>query len=196
MNVPELARAPRHIGLLIFACAVCASMAGYNADSPSNDGRAKDTVVYGDLLSRYQSDDRDVLRMRTDAARNRLWVLTLANVHVYDIAGRMLLRRIRLPEWSVADFDYALPPDLALDHHGAAFVSNNVEPRLLEVDPSTFQTREHQLRLTSRKQWETGFGSLRFAPDGTLLAVSATGRSGFRIDLLNGNAQEIQSTSH
>jgi hypothetical protein len=134
--------------------------------------------------------------MRTDAARNRLWVLTLENVHVYDIAGRMLLRRIRLPGWSVADFDYARPPDIALDDRGTAVISNNVEPRLLEIDPSTFQTKEHQLRLTSPKHWETGFGSLQFMRDGTLLAVSTTGEAVFRIDLRNGKAQEIQSTSH
>jgi hypothetical protein len=196
MSVPEFARARRYIGPLMVALAVCTFMAVYNAGSASNDGRAKDGVAYRDLLNRYQSDDRDVLRMRTDAAHNRLWVLTIENVHVYDTATRMLLRRVRLPEWSVADFDYALPPDIALDHRGTAFISNNVEPRLLEVDPSTFQTKEHQLRLTSRKQWETGFGSLQFARDGTLLAVSTTGGAVFRIDLRNGNAQEIQSTSH
>jgi hypothetical protein len=118
-------------------------------------------------------------------------MLTLADVYVYDGARDTRVRRIALPNWSVIDFHYALAPDLVLDRRGVAFVSNNVQPRLLEIEPSTFHTKEHQLRVVSRRQSETGFGPLRLASDGALIAVSATGHSVFKIDLREGTAREI-----
>lgn len=150
---------------------------------------------YDTLLQNHQRGDLDVLRVREDAARRRLWVLTDRNVYVYDTAGRTLIRRIEMPNWSIADAAFMCPPDIALDARGAAFVSNNVLPRLLEIDPVAFRTREHQLRLVSRKQWDVGFGGLAFAADGTLYALSAVAGSVFRIDLANRNAVEVAAAA-
>jgi hypothetical protein len=146
---------------------------------------------YGGLLEKHQRGELQALRIREDAERHRLWVLTLEHVYVYDTKNLTLIRRIRLPNWSVADFDFMCPPDMALDRAGTAFVSNNVQPRLLQVDPANFQKKEHQLRLISDKQWEIGFGALAFGPDGTLFALSALAGSLFKIDLASRTASEM-----
>jgi hypothetical protein len=118
-------------------------------------------------------------------------VLALEHVYVYDTERRTLLRRVTLPNWSVADFDFMCPPDMVLDRTGTALVSNNVQPRLLQIDPTDFQTREHYLSLISQKQWEIGFGALAFESNGTLFALSALGGSLFKIDLAQQTAEEI-----
>jgi len=74
----------------------------------------------------YAMDERDSLRIRTDASRSRHWVLGLDHVRVYDTASKKLIRQITLPNWSVARF--ICEPDIALDKSGSAFVSSNVEP--------------------------------------------------------------------
>lgn len=142
-----------------------------------------------DLLLQHQSGERQALRVRADPSRHRLWVLTVSDVYVYDTRRVALIRRIPLPQWSVADFMCA--PALALDRRGAAFVSNNVQPRLLEIDPDTLRAREHALRLVSAKKWDIGFGALAFGQDGSLFAVSALAGALFKIDLASGRAKEI-----
>jgi len=144
---------------------------------------------YADLVERHQRGDRQALRIREDVDRHRLWVLALEHVYVYDTRKLTLIRRIRLPGWSVADF--MCPPDLALDRRGNAFVSNNVQPRLLQIIPASFQKKEHQLTLISAKRWEVGFGALAFGSDGTLFALTGLAGSLFKIDLASGNATEI-----
>jgi hypothetical protein len=149
---------------------------------------------YGSLLRQHQHDDQYAVRIQEDVARRRLWVLSLQHVYVYDTEKLELIRRIRLPGWSVADVDFMCPPDMVLDQRGTAFVSNNVEPRLLQIDPVTFQEKEHQLRLISKKRWDIGFGGLAFGSDGTLFALSALAGSVFRIDLASRSAREIALT--
>jgi hypothetical protein len=172
-------------GFAVFACAA--------APEPS----ATSASVYGDLLRKHQPTDLEVLRMRSDKARQRLWVLTTENVHVYDLQARTLLRRIALPNWSVADFAYACPPDMILDNRGAAFISNNVQPRLFEIEPN-LRAHERELVVVSRRRSEVGLGSLEIAPDGMLFAMSATGGTVFRIELTRGIAAEvtISDTAH
>jgi len=174
------------IAALVFACA-----ATYSAAAVEKRSDTGDKAPHSELLTRYQPADRDIVRMRPDVRRQRLWVLTPDSVYIYDTAARTLLYRIQLPAWSMADVEYALPPDLVLDDRGVAYLSSNVEPRLLEIEPATFQVKEHHLRLMPRAEAETGFGALRFAPDGALLAVSTTARSRFRIDLQTGSAREM-----
>jgi hypothetical protein len=145
---------------------------------------------YSDLLEKHQRADRHALRIRADAERHRLWVLTLEYVYVYDTKTRKLIRRIRLPNWSVANF--MCPPDMALNQGGTAFVSNNVQPRLVQISPVNFQKKELQLRIISKKgEWEIGFGALAFGSDGTLFALTALAGSLFKIDLASRNAKEI-----
>ena len=105
-----------------------------------------------------------------------------------------LIRRMSLPRWGVVASDYACPPDLAIDSGGVAFVSNNVQPRLLQIDPVDFQITEHEFSLVTDKQWDIGFGALAFGPDGSLYAFSALGGLLFELDLVNQNAREIPSS--
>jgi hypothetical protein len=181
------------IGALL-ASALCAFGLVHCLAPSTGAGQTHEAVTYRDLVNADGDSDPEIVRVRGDAVRNRLWVLTVENVYVYDTAERILLRRFRLPDWSVADFQYALAPDLVLDSRGRAFVSNNVEPRLLEIDPESFETKEHHVRLVSRTHLETGFGALQFRPDGALVARSTLGESTFSIDLANGEARELPSS--
>jgi hypothetical protein len=190
MNAAERPRFPARLVTLIlvpviFACATV------RADRTPQAVYRTGAADYALLLERYQARDDPVIRTRIDANRSRLWVLTVGNVYVYDIAARTLLHRVRLPNGSVADFTYARPPDLIVNMHGAAFISNNVEPRLLQIEPSNFRVKAHELRIVSPKQAETGFASLRFGRDGTLLATAAVAGSTFRIDIDAGTAEEL-----
>jgi hypothetical protein len=142
------------------------------------------------ILEQHHPGGRSVLRVRADRERQRLWVLTLDNVYVYDTRELALIRRIRLPEWFVADFMCA--PDMIVDKSGTAFVSHNVQPRVVQIGGHDFEVKEHQLQLISGKQWEIGFGALAFGPDGTLFALSALAGSLFRIDLGRATATEIE----
>jgi hypothetical protein len=148
---------------------------------------------YAALLEKHQPDDPHVLRIRADEERHRLWVLTLERVYVYDTRALTLIRRIGLPDWSVADFDFMCPPDIVLDQRGTAFVSNNVQPRLLQIG-ADFETTEHQLTLVSGKQLDVGFGSLAFGPNGDLFGLSAVSGLVFKIDLGSRDAREVVSS--
>jgi hypothetical protein len=161
--------------------------AGLPRDTPSTRPAPERTI-----LEKHHRDDATVLRVRRDSGRQRLWVLTLDHVYVYDIESLELIRPIRLPEWFVADFMCA--PDLVVDRSGTAFVSNNVQPRIVQIGADDFRVIEHELRLVSAKRWDIGFGALAFGTDGTLFGLSALAGSLFRIDLPQGTATEIKSS--
>lgn len=129
------------------------------------------------------------LRMRVDTARDRLWILTPDHVDIYDIKEKRLIRRIALPGWSVAD--YICQSDIALDRSGAAFVSDNAQPRLWHIDADSFQLKEHGIRLISKEHWNIGFGGLAFAADGTLFGIDASGRSLWVIDIGRKSAHQV-----
>ena len=143
------------------------------------------------VLSAHEWGAGEPVRARIDAPRQRIWLLTLDHVHVYDMRSLARVGRFELPSGSMAAF--ICPPDLVLNESGVAFVSNNVQPTLLEIDLATKSIREHRLATVSSKQWEIGFGRLLFGPDGTLFAVSAAGRTSWRIDVTAGVAHEIAS---
>lgn len=163
---------------------------GSTNQNPVDSANSTRHIPYGDLLEKHKRVDREALRLRVDTKRHRFWVLTLEDVYVYDTRTLELIRRIRLPDWYVADI--MCPPDMALDQRGNAFVSNNVQPRLLQIDSANFQKKERELTLISRRKgWEIGFGGLAFGSDGTLFALTALGESLFKIDLASGTAREI-----
>ena len=134
---------------------------------------------------------QDALRVRTDAARGRLWVLGVDDVRVYDAGGKRLIRRVVLPGWSVAHF--VCNPDLALDRSGAAIISSNVQSRLWRVDGETFAVTEREIALTGRERWEAGFGGLAFAADGSLLALTANANSLWKVDVAQARASLVES---
>ena len=134
--------------------------------------------------------DQQVLRVRVDASRNRLWVLGLGHVDVYDLAKKHLIQRILLPEWYVAEL--ICQPDMAVDPSGTVFISHNLQPKLLQIHPDTFQLKEHVIRLVNKEHWDIGFGRLAFGADGTLFAATASGASLWSIDFGTASARQIE----
>lgn len=128
----------------------------------------------------------DGFRIRRDAVRNRIWLLGLDNVRVYDGQSKRLIRNIALPSWSVARF--ACDPDMVLDGSGSAIVSSNVESRLWRIDADSFEVREHPITLQGRERWDVGFAALAVGADGTLLALTSVSKSLWKIDLGTGSA--------
>ena len=133
-------------------------------------------------------DAPDVLRVKIDAARDRVWVLRLDEVHVYDRQTRRLMRRISLPSWSVADL---CGPGIVFDSSGAALISHNLEPKLWRVDPNVPEVREHTIRLIGGEKLDVGFGSIVFGSDGFLYGVASSGHSVWRIDIRSASAVQV-----
>lgn len=146
--------------------------------------------VHAQSPAAFRGADGEVLhdgfRIRRDAARNRIWLLGLDNVRVYDGQSKRLIRTIALPSWSVARL--ACDPDLVLDRSGSAIVSSNVQSRLWRVDADSFEVKEHPITLQGRERWDVGFAALAIGADGTLLALTSVSKSLWRIDLVKGSA--------
>lgn len=136
---------------------------------------------YGNGRNPAYPDEPGALRYRTDTARGRLWVLGLDYVRVYDALTKKLIRQINLPNWSVARF--VCKPDMVIDSSGSAIVSSNAQARLLRIEASGFEVKEHEIRLQGREGWDVGFGALAYAADGTLFAVTSTGGSVWSVDI-------------
>lgn len=170
-----------------------AAMAGCGIDGISAHNSPAGRTDGADLqMESYGMIERDALRIRKDTLRNRLWVLTLEEVRVYDTAKnrKRLIRKIELPNWSVAQF--ICNPDMVLDSAGSAIISSNVQARLLLIDGDSFELRAREITLREREQWETGFRALTFAADGSLLALASMGGSLWKIDVTNADANMIR----
>ena len=126
-------------------------------------------------------------RIRRDAERDRIWLLGVNNVRVYDGQSKRLIREIELPNWSVARF--ACDPDMVLDASGSAIVSSNVQPRLWRIDASSLEVSEHAITLEGREGWDVGLGALAINTDGALLALTSVSESLWSIDLGKGSAR-------
>ena len=158
-------------------------MAGCSQDQRAAQGQAE--FSGGDVL-------QDGFRIRRDAARNRIWLLGLDNVRVYDGQSRRLIRTIALPSWSVVRS--GCDPDMVLDASGSAIVSSNVQPRLWRIDAGSLEASEHLITLEGRERWDVGFGALAVNADGTLLALTSVSDSLWSIDLGKGSAREFVPT--
>lgn len=137
--------------------------------------------------------DGDILqggiRIRRDAVRNRIWLLGLDDVRIYDGQSNRLIRTIALPSWSVARF--ACDPDMVLDRAGSAIVSSNTEARLWRIDAGSFEVSEHPIRLEGRERWDIGFAAIAISVDGALLALTSVSESLWKIDLNKGSARMV-----
>ena len=129
---------------------------------------------------------QDGIRIRRDAVRNRIWLLGLEDVRVYDAANERLIRRVALPNWSVAR--YACDPDMVLDESGSAIISSNVQARLWRIDGGTLTVSERDITFHERENWDVGFAALVPAGNGKLLALTSLGGSLWSIDLNKGIA--------
>ena len=151
---------------------------------------AQDIARYAPLLKSHEQGEQRALRIKVDATRNRLWVLGLEHVYVYDITGKQLIRRVLLPNRSVAGF--VCSPDMALDRSGSAFISSNVESRLWRIDAEDFGIKAQEITLHAGAGRDIGFGALAFATDGALFALTAHEGSLWRIDAVTLIASEIE----
>jgi hypothetical protein len=133
----------------------------------------------------------ELLRVRTDALRNRVWVLDLDGVGVYDRIDRSLIRRIPIPPWSVARG--VCLPDMALDRTGSAVIASNAQSTLFRIDAVTFEIDVFEIRLRGKEDWDIGFGALAFDADGGLHGLVAFGNSLWRIDLERKSAEMIEA---
>jgi len=131
--------------------------------------------------------------VRADPARNRLWVLDLEVISVYDNTNGRRLRRIVLPEWIVLPKQYSCLPDLALDSSGTAFVSSNALPVLWRIDPQRYEVTRIELALDTDTDKDVGFTGLSFAGDGTILAAGAMASALWQIDTSAASARKIAS---
>jgi len=152
--------------------------AGCSRDVPPQ-GPAATRAGHGSLL-------QDGIRIRRDAARNRIWLLGLEDVRVYDAGSERLIRRVALPNWSVAR--YACDPDLVLDESGSAIISSNVQAKLWRIDGDTFTVNVHAITLHERENWDVGFAALAPVGNGKLLALTSLAGSFWSIDLNKGIA--------
>ncbi len=173
--------------VLLFAVNLMVSCS--NERYPTSDSPADHAVGNNALLKEYGMSARDAFRIKTDAARNRLWVLGPDDVRVYDSAKKRLIRKIALPNWSTARF--VCPPDMVLDPSGSALVSSNAQSRLVRIDASSFELTEYEIRLHEKEQWDTGFGALVFGNDGALFAVTSSAGSLWKIDLGKASARTV-----
>ena len=157
----------------------------------SSTGRADSADLRQDSQG---TSERDVLRIREDLLRNRLWVLALDEVRVYNTAttGKRLIRKIALPNWSVVGFRNVCMPDMALDRAGSAFISSNGQARLLRIDADRFDLKDYEISFHEREGWDIGFGALGFAADGTLFARTTPGGLLWKIDITKASAVMIE----
>jgi hypothetical protein len=146
-------------------------------------------VGSADLRNEKQGG-QDVLRIREDLVRNRLWVLTSSDVRVYNTAatGKRLIRTIALPNWSVVGFRNVCMPDLVLDRSGSAFIASNGQARLMRIDADRFELKDYAISFRERDGMDIGFGALAFAADGALFARTTPGGMLWKIDLARSSA--------
>ena len=151
-------------------------------------GCSRDVPAQGPAATRagHASLLRDGIRIRRDEVRNRIWLLGLEDVRIYDATNERLIRRVALPSWSVAR--YACDPDMILDESGSAIISSNVQARLWRIDGGSFTVSERDIRLHERENWDVGFAALAFAGNGKLLALTTLAGSSWSIDLDKGIA--------
>lgn len=164
----------------VTAIAGCGDIEKSSQNSPA--GRADSADLRQDSQG---TSNPDVLRIREDVPRNRLWVLTPDEVRVYNTAttGKKLIRKIALPTWSVVGFRDVCMPDMALDRAGSAFISSNGQARLLRIDADRFDLKDYAISFHQREGLDIGFGALAFAADGTLFARTTPGGMLWEIDI-------------
>ncbi|HEV3484582.1 MAG TPA: hypothetical protein VG106_04185 [Vicinamibacterales bacterium] len=167
--------------------------AGCDQSSTSSRDMARPAASRAATLASYGELEGVALRVRTDSARGRVWVLDDGQVRVYNAANRRLIRRIALPDWFVSSG--ACEPDLVLDRSGSAFISSNVVTTLWRVDGDTLRVRQHDVSLWDEwKHRDVGFGALAFGHDGALYALTSSWGAVWKIDLAAGAAKPIHAS--
>lgn len=146
----------------------------------------------GDAERLHRSHGNSILRVRLDAPRQRLWILDIGNVHVFDLAKNRLIRSIALPNWFYTGHGANCLPDLQLDPHGAAFVSDNIQPKLWRIDADNYSVYERSVGLDSQRGVDVGFSALAIGEGGVMFAAMAAPGTLWRVDTDSFRAERIQ----
>jgi len=146
-----------------------------------------------DARASPHEDKQQVLRIREDPERNRLWLLDHEAVSLYHNRSGKLLQRIVLPGWTAFGRQFGCPPDLALDPSGAVFVTSNVLPVLWRIDPVQLEVTVLDIALDADQDKDVGFTGLAFAADGIFIAANAIHGTLWQIDLRASSAQKLGS---
>lgn len=185
----------RH-GIMTGLIVLGAAIAGCGNEGATPRGVTSGSASAGEYpLDKHGLTGHEVLRIRKDARRHRLWVLTLDGVRVYGYVDERprLIREIPLPNWSVAH--HPCDPDLVLDGVGSAVIASNVNPRLWLIDADSLALTEREIRLQQKEQWDIGFRALSHTADGALIAWASWGDSLWEIDAASGSARSIDFAS-
>jgi hypothetical protein len=165
--------------------------AGCGDTGKSSPNLSTNYVGAADVRNESQgTSEQDVIRVREDLVRNRLWVMTIKEVRIYNTAttGKRLIQKIALPIWSVVGFRNVCMPDMVLDRAGSAFISSNGQARLLRIDADRFALEDYAINFHEREGMDVGFGALAFAADGTLFARTTPGGLLWKIDMVKASA--------
>ena len=149
------------------------------------DVRRMEQTATGGLIDRgsvHTAPGSTVLRVRLDVRRDRLWVLDIGRVHVVDLATSRRIRTIALRNWMFSAHEDLCLPDLQLDEHGAAFVSDNVQAKLWRIDGEDFSIYERSVKLDSHANIDSGFSALTIGEGGVMFAAMAAPGLLWRID--------------
>ena len=141
------------------------------------------------------SEQSTILRVRVDSARERLWILDLAGVHVFDLAAERRIASVKLPNWFYAGHGTSCLPDLQLDRTGAAFIADNAQPKLWRIDGGNFSVRERSVSLDSHRSLDVGFSALAITEDGEMFAAMAAPGLLWRIDAASSRATNVPLTA-
>jgi sugar lactone lactonase YvrE len=149
------------------------------------------TTSHAALSPLPQDGRRQVIRIRIDASRGRIWVLGSEALYLYDGSTSKLIGRIPIEELSQHSKEHCLP-DLGIDRGGNVFVSSAMQPKLVRIDAKTLGVTSHALELDADKGKDFGFSAIAFGADGaSLYGASATMGTLWKIDVTKGTGEKV-----
>ena len=159
-----------------------------------NGVRKMEETAGGRLVDRgpaYAARTDTILRIRVDSRRERLWILDIGAVHVFDLTTNRRIRTVTLPNWIFSSLGDNCLPDLQLDEHGAAFVSDHIQPKLWRIDGDNFTVYERRVRLDALGALDVGFSALAITDGGVMFAAMAAPGLLWRIDTGTFRAEKV-----
>ena len=126
--------------------------------------------------------DAQPIRHRSDAARERVWVLNHDGVSIVDLAKATRVA-VALPDWLRIGAEHGCLPDLALGPNGEALITSNVVPTLWRIDADSLAVSVHRPVLDADTDRDIGFSGLVYsARHAAYFATSYPHGSVWRID--------------
>jgi hypothetical protein len=133
-----------------------------------------------------------IIRQQIDVTRNRVWILALDGVHVYNQGTGKKVGSAVLPGWSWVGEPYGCSPALAIGPEGEAVITSDVFPVVWRIDPATLAVTSTALALDTDADKDMGFSGLIYAPaQGAFFAAGTFSGSFWRIDPALKTAKKI-----